>query len=104
MGTQKETRFKRRVLKKLRERGAWVEKIQQRAIRGTPDLLGCWAGRFFALELKASESEKADPLQKHKLEEIREAGGLADTVHPKNLEEVIDRWQELLGDTPPKSS
>lgn len=61
--------------------------IQQRALRGVPDLLLCCNGVFVALELK-SERGSADPLQLHNLQRIRETFGLAILASPANWEEA----------------
>lgn len=74
----------------------WAEKIQQVSIRGTPDILGCMNGNFFAIELKRSPKAKIDPLQLHKLNAIDRAGGGAWIVNPENwsatLEEMIETY------------
>lgn len=64
------------------------------AIRGIPDLIGCYKGRFFALELKRSSKEAAKKtgriaLQRYTLGLIRKAGGYAEIVHPDNLEQCL---------------
>lgn len=93
MVTQPEARFKKRVLDRLRSLPcSWWEKIQQRGKRGTPDILGCVAGRFVALELKRSEAARIDPLQEYKLGQIGSVGGFAKVVFPGNWDQV---WSEL---------
>lgn len=52
---------------------------------GIPDIVGCWSGRFFALEVKGQRGYPT-VLQTKTLEKIREAGGLAAVV--KSLDEV----------------
>ena len=42
---------------------------------GIPDLLGCYAGKFFAIELKI-KNNKPTELQKVRLQEIETAGGV----------------------------
>lgn len=42
----------------------------------TVDFLGCWRGRFFAIETK-SPGRQATPSQARTLEAVREAGGIA---------------------------
>jgi hypothetical protein len=74
--------------------GAWFESIQQIAIGGTPDILGCVRGRFVALEIKAEEKSPVSELQKLKLERIASAGGTALVVHPQNWTDV---QKTLLG-------
>lgn len=84
---QAETRFKMRVVTKLKTLpSVHVIKIQQVAKRGDPDIVMCVAGRFVAWELKVNKN-KATPLQKHQLDLITKAGGLAFVVTPDNLDE-----------------
>jgi len=66
----------------------WVEKIQQVAIRGTPDLIVCLRGIFIAIELKIGD-EEPDDLQAYKLNAIKRAGGVTYVVRPTNAEEVL---------------
>ena len=67
-----------------------MEKIQQVSLRGTPDFLCCINGCFVALELKNSESEKADSLQRYKLKLISEAGGVGIVVSPENWDTTYE--------------
>ena len=69
------------------------------ALRGLPDIVGCYQGRFFAWELKRSEREARkktgrNVLQWYILELIRRAGGIGEVVYPDNLELKL---QQLLG-------
>lgn len=71
------------------------------ALRGIPDIIGCYKGRFFAWELKrsAKESRKLTgriALQRHVLRLIQKAGGIGRLVHPDNFEECL---AELLNQT-----
>lgn len=89
MAQQPETIFKTKVLKRLKEiPNTWVVKVQQQAIRGTPDLLICHDGIFFAWELKASNG-RVSKLQQFTLDQIDEAGGVARVVTPENFEDMI---------------
>lgn len=68
------------------------------SIRGIPDLIGCYKGRFFAWELKRSAKEASKTtgriaLQLYTLKLIRKAGGIGRVVHPDNFEECLS---ELL--------
>ena len=84
-----ETKFKKKVYSLLDEiPGLWYEKIQQLAIRGTPDLLICYRGKFLAWELKVGDNE-ADALQAYTLGRIKEAGGIGRIVTPSNLSKCI---------------
>lgn len=64
-----------RVIKALSARGAFVIKVHggdsQR--RGLPDLIGCYRGVFFGIEMKRPGNH-ATPLQVHVLEQMRDAG------------------------------
>lgn len=91
---------------------SWWEKITQRGIRGTPDILGSLCGFFVAIELKDKDA-KPDPgrekLQDHKLEEIAATGGIAAKANqdtwPKvyaQLRLVVEQNQFSLAEGPGK--
>lgn len=93
---QPETRFKNRVMGRLKKLpGTWWEKIQQVGKRGTPDILGCVRcakcdrGIFVALELKTDEGRLA-PIQEAKLEDIKKAGGWGGVLAPSSMELLLD--------------
>jgi hypothetical protein len=87
-----ETKLKVKILQWLHQLPlTWAVKIQQVAIRGTPDILACVNGRFIAIELK-SEKGKLDPLQKRTLEKIAGSGGISFVVYPDG----IDRFKKEL--------
>lgn len=54
---------------------------------GIPDIIGCYKGRFFGVELKIGDNYPS-PLQRKTLREIREAGGMAITAW--TLETVVE--------------
>lgn len=92
---QPETRFKMRVVDKLKELpNVHVIKIQQVVKRGDPDIVMCVAGLFVAWELKVNKN-KATPLQKHQLDLITKAGGLACVVTPDNFHQQLALLCEL---------
>ena len=84
-----EKNFENQVKKWLKEHGAWYVKTWSNGIQrsGIPDLLICWKGRFIGLELKA-ENGRASELQKHEVEQIRKAGGIALIVRPSDFDEL----------------
>ena len=47
-----ERTFQTRAIKWLRAQGAYVVNISVSTVRGTPDLVICYRGKFLALELK----------------------------------------------------
>lgn len=52
---------------------------------GVPDVIGCYNGRFFAIENKAPDGE-VDPKQEYEIRKIKEAGGQA--IVARTLSEV----------------
>lgn len=96
MPQKPETLFRRRVQVKLDKLpNSWWESIQQKAIQGTPDILGCLKGLFIGLELKATAKSAITPLQVHKLSLIKAAGGYSAIVHPDNLDAVINDLEQI---------
>ena len=92
MAKKPETIFKEKVMPLLRDLpNSWWEKIQQKSIHGTPDILGCLQGTFVAIELKSEENARITELQKYKLDLIDRAGGVALVVCPENWERVYRR-------------
>ena len=70
------------------------------SIRGIPDIIGCYKGRFFAWELKRSQKEAAKTtgrivLQKHNIGKIQICGGIAELVYPENFESKLAELLEL---------
>lgn len=64
------------------------------AIRGIPDIVGCYNGHFFAWELKrnlaeASKTSGRIALQLYNVSRIHRAQGVAEVVHPENLEQKL---------------
>jgi hypothetical protein len=56
-------------------------------VKGVPDILGCYRGRLFGIELKAPKG-KTSPDQEEFIKRINEAGGLAFCA--RTLDEVIE--------------
>ncbi len=61
--------------------------IQQASISGTPDMMVCINGVFFALEIK-SERGKPSPLQTYNLAQINRCGGVGLLVYPENWNDI----------------
>ena len=93
MALTPEGKFQEKVLKHLRKQeGLYVFKKEAHAIRGIPDIIGCWNGRFFALELKKSLADTRKEtggivLQKYNIGKINEARGFAILSCPETFEE-----------------
>lgn len=63
--------------------------------KGTPDVLGCARGHFFAIEAKRSAKEKPSTAQQYNLRKFREAGGTTFVSHDPKAQEVIE-WISTL--------
>lgn len=50
-------------------------------MRGVPDIVGCWRGHFVGLEVKRPGVGRVSELQKHRVDQIRGAGGVAAVVY-----------------------
>lgn len=54
---------------------------------GVPDTVGCYCGKFFAIELKREDGKgSVDPKQEYEIKKIRKAGGQA--IVAESLDEV----------------
>ena len=90
-----EKAFQTKIIKALKERGAFVFKHEGHFVGGIPDLIGCYNGWFVAMEVKKSESEarkNTGPIarQKHTLRQINGCHGLGYIVYPENFDEVMN--------------
>jgi Holliday junction resolvase len=54
---------------------------------GVPDIVGCYKGKFFAIECKAGKG-KTTALQEKNIAQIIAQGGLAIVVNEDNIEDV----------------
>lgn len=83
------------IMKYLKDIGAWVLKVHGGPYQtvGIPDLLVCYQGRFFGMEVKR-EKEKLTPIQEHIIEQIQSSGGVAGRV--ESLEEAIGLLSQPL--------
>jgi len=77
-----EKQLQSKILKALRPYG-WFYKASDRFRAGVPDIIGCYTGRFIAIELKI-EPNKPTPLQKHELNAIYREGGNTQVVSYDN--------------------
>ena len=97
MARQPEAIFKDKVLARLKGLGpdCFVFVKEAGSIRGLPDIMGCYKGRFFGWELKKSLSDTQKQtgrivLQRHRLQQIQKAGGHSALVCPENLDESLE--------------
>lgn len=91
-----EKNFENRVKAYLKSKGVWYIKYWGGARftkSGIPDLLACVNGKFYAIELKASNGKPLD-LQLYAIEQIRKAGGKAFVLYPKDF----NKFKEIVED------
>ncbi|AVJ51022.1 endonuclease [Microbacterium phage Pikmin] len=67
-------------------------------LKGTPDILGCAKGRFFAIEAKQRAGLKPSPAQKYILGLFEKAGGRVFVSHDPKAQEVVEWIQSLSQD------
>lgn len=86
--------FENKVKAFLKSQGCWFIKYWgggQFTKAGIPDLLVCCKGKFIALEIKAPTGKPSE-LQLYNIEKIKEAGGIALVLYPKDFE----KFKELI--------
>lgn len=75
---QPEARLSRKIVKRLGDLGAFASKVHGGPMQtgGLPDIVGCYDGHFFGIEVKMPGREKTlTPRQANKLQTIKDAGG-----------------------------
>jgi Holliday junction resolvase len=91
-----EAAIDRSIKRELERRGAWTIKTHGTVAgrRGIPDWLICHRGRFLAIETKQPGAYPGR-LQRHELDRVRRAGGLAIVAHSaddvRDALDTIDR-------------
>ena len=90
-------------MKKLREKSnLYVFSKEAVSVRGIPDIVGCYNGTYFALEVKKAKSEVYNKygimkdkgrivLQKYNIQKTIECGGFASFIYPENMNEVLEK-------------
>ena len=61
---------------------------------GVPDIVGCYMGKFFAIECKAGKG-KTTALQEKNIAQIKATGGLAIVVNEDNIEDVGNLMRQI---------
>jgi Holliday junction resolvase len=89
MAMTPEAKVKQRVVKQLKSLGVYyfypVTGGYGRS--GVPDIVGCYRGRFFAIECKAGRGKPTE-MQQYNLAMIKESGGMAIVVNEDNMDTV----------------
>lgn len=89
--------FENKIKAYLKEQGCWYIKYWGGGgftKSGIPDLLICCNGRFIAAEVKSSTGSPTD-LQRKKIREIRDAGGIAFVLYPEHFETFKKMIQKI---------
>jgi len=71
-----EQQIQRKIIKYLESEGCYVVKVVSATKSGVPDILGCYEGLFFGIEVKTPKTcNNVSKLQEYNLDKIREADG-----------------------------
>jgi len=96
MAMTPEARVKKKVTDQLKKLGAYYFYAFTGGYgkSGVPDIIGCYKGKFFAIECKAG-SNKTTALQDANISQIRESGGAAIVVNEDNQAGITDWVQQI---------
>lgn len=74
---QPESRLSRAIMAHIRARGGFVWKNHggPTMMNGLPDIAGVYRGLMIAVETKMPEGKKPSPIQSHRHQQIKDAGG-----------------------------
>ena len=102
-----ESAVKKQLLKRLKKiPNLYFFTKEAASLRGIPDIIGCYRGRFFALEIKRDlwslyykrtgkiKIQGRQVLQNLTLTNIRKSGGFGCFIYPQNMDEVINHLLE----------
>lgn len=71
-----EQQIQSKIIKYLESRGCYIVKVVSATKAGVPDILGCYEGVFFAIEVKTSTTKSnVSKLQQYNLDKIVSCGG-----------------------------
>ena len=98
MAATPEKKVKDKVRQRLNERMAFhfMPATYGFGASGIADIVGCYLGKFFAIECKAGDN-RPTALQVKNLERVSKAGGYALVVNERNIEDVdwmLDRIEK----------
>lgn len=97
MTMAQEKNFENKIKAYLKSIGAYFIKTHgDRFSRvGTPDIIACINGHFVAVEVKAENGKPSD-LQLYHIKQIKESGGYAVILYPKDFEQFKKDVQNIL--------
>jgi len=71
-----EQQIQKKITAYLEDQGCYVVKVVSATKAGVPDILGCYEGVFFGIEVKTPKTaNNVSKLQEYNLDKIREADG-----------------------------
>lgn len=86
-----EQQIQKKILDYLKAKGAYTVKVIQANRAGIPDIIACYKGRFFGIEVKTTKG-KPSALQLKNLDMINKAGGIG--VLARSVEDIAKAIQE----------
>ncbi len=90
-----EQQIQRKIITYLESRGCYVVKVISASKAGVPDIVGCYEGVFFGIEVKTPRTRgNVSKLQEYNLEKIMEAGGQSCVAW--ELDQVVDFLDGML--------
>lgn len=90
----RENVFQKKVIDFLKTQNVWYLKYwagAQYTKQGVPDILACINGTFHGIELKTNVGNPTK-LQLYNIRKIKDAGGQAYILRPKDFEAWKERW------------
>ncbi len=90
-----EQQIQKKIITYLESQGCYVVKVISASKAGVPDILGCYEGVFFGIEVKTpNTADNVSKLQEYNLDCIREADGYS--LVAWSVEQVEDFIRGLL--------
>lgn len=90
----RESSFQKKVIAFLKSKNVWYVKYwagSQYTKKGVPDILACIDGKFHGIELKTDVGQPTK-LQLYNIRKIKDSGGEAYILRPKDFEDWKERW------------
>lgn len=90
-----EQQIQKKIIDYLKSQGCYIVKVISASKAGVPDIIGCYEGVFFGIEVKTPGTRNnVSKLQEYNLDMIQEAGGHSTVAW--NVEHVEDFLEGLL--------
>ena len=90
-----ETKIQSAIIKYLDSKGCHTIKVMAATLSGEPDIVGCYKGMFFGIEVKTPNTrDNTSDMQKHKLKSIIKSGGRSLVAWDKQqVIDFIEGWE-----------